>query len=273
MSTRGAGWFPDPVGRGEHRWWDGHRWTDVVSLGGEERTDPRPPPLGTPAGEATGWYAPTGPADRPTGPAGTGPATGDARPGSTGERPPGAGRSTAWLKAAAVVAVAGIVGVAVGAATGAASDGPDYAAALATDLEARSRGLLTADEAVCVADGMVAQFGEDRLQGLELIGEPDQPWPLADLSDADERTFATLSYDCVEQQHLVDHLVDSWFPVRGRTIDDRRCLSQGYVNALPGTRMREILVALYTDEAYEVDDLLTDEELADVSGIALECGL
>ena len=265
MSAPGAGWFPDPVGRGDHRWWDGHRWTDVVSVGGEERTDPRPPPLGTPAGDVAGWHTTAARA-------GAGLATGDGHPGG-GERPPGAGRATARLTAAAVVAVAGIVGVAAGAATGAAADGPDYAAALASDLEARSRGLLTADEAVCVADGMVAQFGEDRLQGLELIGEPDQPWPLDELSDADERTFATVSYDCVEQQHLVDHLIDSWFPVRGRTVDDRRCLSQGYVNALPGTRMREILVALYTDEAFEVDDLLTDDELTDVSGIALECGL
>ncbi len=269
MSERGAGWFPDPVGRGEHRWWDGHGWTDVVSVDGQERTDPQPPPLGSPAstgaGISTEWPAPAAP--------GFDPAAGGAPSGSFGERPGASGRSSGWVRAAAVVAVAGIVGVAAGAATGAAGEGPDYAAALATDLEARSRGLLTADEAVCVADGMVTHFGEGRLQGLELIGEPDQPWPLTDLSDADERAFATLSYDCVEQQHLVDHLVDSWFPVRGRTIDDRRCLSQRYVNALPGARMREILVALYTDEAFEVDDLLTDDELADVSGIALECGL
>ena len=117
--------------------------------------------------------------------------------------------------ALALVVVAGLIGTAAGTVAGRADDGPEYAAALAVDLEARSRGLLTAAEAGCVADGMVTSFGEDRLQDLELIGAPDQPWPLADFSDSDERTFATVSYDCVERPHLADHLADSWFPARG----------------------------------------------------------
>jgi hypothetical protein len=233
-----AGWFPDPVGRGDHRWWDGETWTDVVSVGGDERTDPEPPPTGSPV------HPPARPVQR-----------------------------TDWWLGGAVVAVAALVGLAAGLATGAAGAAPDYASALADDLEARSRGLLTAGEAACVADGMVAELGEDRLRALELIGEPDQPWPLAELSDGERRTFATVSYDCIEQQHLATHLADSWFPAMGRTADDRTCLSQGYVNALPAVRMREILVALYTREAYEVHDLLDEDELAAVADIPARCGL
>ena len=120
---------------------------------------------------------------------------------------------------------------------------------------------------------MVASFGEDRLQDLELVGAPDQPWPLADFSDSDERTFATVSYDCVERPHLADHLADSWFPAWAVTDEDRRCLAQGYVDALPEARVREILVALYTNEAYEVDPLLTDSELDAVGGAGQGCGL
>jgi Protein of unknown function (DUF2510) len=35
-----AGWFVDPHGRHEHRWWDGTRWTDQVSTGGLRALDP-----------------------------------------------------------------------------------------------------------------------------------------------------------------------------------------------------------------------------------------
>jgi hypothetical protein len=34
------GWFPDPSGRFDHRWWDGTRWTDLVSRDGTQMTDP-----------------------------------------------------------------------------------------------------------------------------------------------------------------------------------------------------------------------------------------
>jgi hypothetical protein len=36
----GPGWFPDPAGRFDHRWWDGVRWTDTVSRDGSTTTDP-----------------------------------------------------------------------------------------------------------------------------------------------------------------------------------------------------------------------------------------
>ena len=38
--TPPPGWFPDPAGRFDHRWWDGVRWTETVSRGGSTTTDP-----------------------------------------------------------------------------------------------------------------------------------------------------------------------------------------------------------------------------------------
>jgi hypothetical protein len=35
-----AGWYPDPLGRFDHRWFDGTRWTADVSLAGVRRVDP-----------------------------------------------------------------------------------------------------------------------------------------------------------------------------------------------------------------------------------------
>jgi uncharacterized protein YxjI len=45
--THEAGWYPDPSGRHEHRYWDGTRWTEHVASHGRPGTDPdlrAPPP-------------------------------------------------------------------------------------------------------------------------------------------------------------------------------------------------------------------------------------
>jgi hypothetical protein len=36
------GWFPDPTGRHDHRWWDGAEWTGHVADSGIAATDPLP---------------------------------------------------------------------------------------------------------------------------------------------------------------------------------------------------------------------------------------
>jgi hypothetical protein len=40
--TQAAGWYADPAGRHEHRWWDGATWTDHVADGGVAEVDPLP---------------------------------------------------------------------------------------------------------------------------------------------------------------------------------------------------------------------------------------
>lgn len=40
FARRGPGFFDDPVGRHELRYWDGHRWTEYVKERGERFTDP-----------------------------------------------------------------------------------------------------------------------------------------------------------------------------------------------------------------------------------------
>lgn len=39
-TAAGEGWYPDPTGRFENRYWDGQEWTEHVARGGEETTDP-----------------------------------------------------------------------------------------------------------------------------------------------------------------------------------------------------------------------------------------
>ena len=40
VSTTPAGWYPDPSGRYEMRYWDGEKWTEHVSRQGQTFTDP-----------------------------------------------------------------------------------------------------------------------------------------------------------------------------------------------------------------------------------------
>jgi hypothetical protein len=38
--TTPAGWYPDPSGRYEMRYWDGAKWTEHVARQGQQYTDP-----------------------------------------------------------------------------------------------------------------------------------------------------------------------------------------------------------------------------------------
>ncbi|MGB7449186.1 MAG: DUF4041 domain-containing protein [Ornithinimicrobium sp.] len=54
--TPAPAWHPDPVGRFQHRYWDGSRWTEHVSTGGSQTVDPMP--LASPAEPEGGLDAP-----------------------------------------------------------------------------------------------------------------------------------------------------------------------------------------------------------------------
>jgi hypothetical protein len=54
MTTSQPGWYPDPQGRAEQRYFDGTQWTDNVSNAGVQSTDPVNAPA-TPAAGAPGW--------------------------------------------------------------------------------------------------------------------------------------------------------------------------------------------------------------------------
>jgi hypothetical protein len=51
-------WLPDPMGRYQHRYWDGAHWTDQVSTNGTLETDPHglaPSPASTTPDRPAGW--------------------------------------------------------------------------------------------------------------------------------------------------------------------------------------------------------------------------
>lgn len=68
----GAGWYADPAGRFDDRYWDGASWTSAVKRGEHVESDPEAVPAGLGAGESAGSPS------VPPPPSGGGP---DARPG------------------------------------------------------------------------------------------------------------------------------------------------------------------------------------------------
>lgn len=122
-SGAAAGWYPDPLGRHQHRFFDGATWTSHVADAGVTAEDPLSPPAHHVEPTGATWEAP-----HPTGPmAGAAPAgaapAGAAPPGGP---PPGAGRRRsggphrlrpgrgALIAALLVVALVLAVGVVVG---------------------------------------------------------------------------------------------------------------------------------------------------------------
>jgi hypothetical protein len=65
MSTTPAGWYADPTGRSEHRYWDGSRWTEHVSNRGLAGTDPIDA-YGTPLDPTVSPFRPVPIATQPT---------------------------------------------------------------------------------------------------------------------------------------------------------------------------------------------------------------
>lgn len=58
LGQGGAAWLPDPAGRFDQRYWDGHVWTTAVMSGGQVRSDADPLPEGEPGAAVASPVAP-----------------------------------------------------------------------------------------------------------------------------------------------------------------------------------------------------------------------
>jgi hypothetical protein len=94
-----ANWYPDPLGRGEYRYWDGERWTQWIATGGTTRPDTfeLPAQMPEPTLFSTSFAPPPEPWVQPM-------------PPDTLRYRPVAGLSTAltWLLAASMVTAIGV---------------------------------------------------------------------------------------------------------------------------------------------------------------------
>ncbi|MDO8361308.1 MAG: DUF2510 domain-containing protein [Actinomycetota bacterium] len=139
MSANPAGWYQDPFGRAQVRWWTGSSWTDHVATNGQEATDPPgvtaavvAPNASAPAGTAPAMQYGPQPA---AGPPFTGAPSTGAQP-SAGKRPMSAMQKMA-IAAVASLLVGGVVGYVVrgdGDGGGGGGGGGASAGALSTPI-------------------------------------------------------------------------------------------------------------------------------------------
>lgn len=245
MNSPAPGWLPDPTGRHEYRYWDGSRWTDDVSDQGTISSDAYAGPTAAPAyGDptATAPYDPTAtaPYGDPTASYGSGPYPGAPQPQRPGT-PTGLIIGLVVLVVALVGGLAFVVanqgddddtaGTTIGdsetTATTADDTGDDtdtsdttesstdigdssgsddaMASVMASGLVTASNGVLTQDEAECLATGMIDEVGLDRLieAGTE-VSQNGNTNPF-DVYTSDElEAISQVLVDCVPADKLDD---------------------------------------------------------------------
>jgi hypothetical protein len=235
MNAPAPGWHPDPTSRHEYRYWDGGQWTDDVSDGGVTSVDPvaQAQPGGYPSGDpATTPFSPT---DTYGGPGGTPsgaqyPQYGaPAEPGQPVKKGPSPGLLVA-IAAVVVLLVGGLVYVLtsddddpetatddIGTETPTTTAGGDESTtttsgssggdlsddslveAMAIGIEDAAGGVITREQAECVAQGMLDQFGAE---GLIAMGA-DSANPLAGMSPEEQSQLMETMLDCVPADVLI----------------------------------------------------------------------
>jgi hypothetical protein len=170
------------------------------------------------------------------------------------------------------MALVGAAGMALGLLLGGGGEGDGLAEGVADDLYGRADGMLTEDEATCTAQALVADLGRPRV--TELVGDQgsDEWLRVQDMTDDEKRTFATVSYDCIADEHIGEHLFESWIPFEQvPTPEARQCFAGGFVDDIGPERTRDVLVEIYVDSTVDLHDLLEEPERDLVDAIEARC--
>lgn len=146
------GWYADPQGRHQHRWWDGATWTDQVADDGVTTVDPVDPVDGVPSDDGPNRYL----SDEAV-----------ADTAAARRFPVGVVAGLAVLVAAAAAAIVLVVGALGGDDSGSSGDQEATDDAPAAD-EGTFSGAVTADEPVVLAP-VTLEAGD----ALRVVVEPD----------------------------------------------------------------------------------------------------
>jgi hypothetical protein len=232
--SRAPGWLPDPTRRHELRYWDGGIWTADVADGGVESFDPGTVPVTPPPDDLV---APSPSDDRPVEPAAppADPASDPASllPGpSPLPPPPGRARRALPFVVALLVAAAGVAVVLLvvsgdpddeddpstaASATGDESDGATSSSAstgdagsadamvdsIVTGIVEQTGGVITEDEAECMAEAMLDEVGTERLEEVaDAAGAGEDTNPLGLLTEEEQSAALSRMRTCVDLTKL-----------------------------------------------------------------------
>ena len=271
------GWYPDPTGRHERRYWSGIRWSRHVDDAGQRADDPLdtgPVPVTTLQSERPRAAAQPRPAqperpDRPERPE---------RPEHLTEADwAGERRRPIGLLIAAVAALV-LVAAAVVLLTQGGSDDPPEAtsdddpvvAAVERMMLETSGGSITDVEATCMADGVVRSVSRERLIEVGVLDGVDL---LADLSTAEKGIAIPRAFDCLEDDTLIEFMVQTW-PAEGignLGPEIAPCTFQGWYDRLGRERLVFMFTTMARVDPPPLDATLSTEEFEAATAVLAEC--
>ena len=254
------GWYPDPYGRHERRYWSGIRWSRHVEDRGDraqEQPPERPVLLQRRTDDERGFGAE--PPPRRTAPRHTAP--------HPRRRP--TGPVTGGL-AAVLVAV---VGVALLATRG-GDDGADpvtgddpLVVAVVDLMHEKSGGTVTDADASCMAGALVDGVGADRLTELGVLDGTD----VVPLLDAAEKGAALpQAFDCLDDAAMIAFISATW-TAAGLGADLAPCVFQGWLDGVGRVRMVELYATATTREPPPLNEMLEPDELDLAAAVVAQC--
>lgn len=281
MDPSAPGWYPDPTGRHERRYWSGIRWSRHVDNGGERGDDPIEPD----SKEHVAVRAPAPPAlpDPPQ------VGIQQYQPSYDRVRPPApVTRSRRPLIVLAGVVAAALIGVGVMLITGGgggSGDDSDQAGEpggsgdelmeYLVEFNLRATGeTATPEEARCMARNSLGQIARERWIDLDVFEEPN---PLVLLEPDEVVTVVVVGYDCLSDQGIVDAMASTWSAngSGGIAREIAPCFYQGLFDKWGRIEAVEnygqMAKMSMPDSGLELTDVLTPEELTDVGTVIVSC--
>lgn len=268
MTTPTPGWLPDPTGRHEYRYWDGARWSDDVSDGGNTSVDP----IAAATSQAT---------QQPTAPGGYGQPTPGADP--YGQAAGGGyGQPTGtYGQATDPYGQAGYGQAGYGQPTGAYGANPYAPAPQASPSgSGPSTGLLVGLGVLLLVlvvgiGAIVATRGDDDdSDGAETAGNTDTTVPPDDSGETDDPTTdSSVDIGGIPggEDAMVDIMGDALVSASQGVLTDEEgtCLASGMIDVLGLERLAE--AGTEVGAGTSPFDIYTSEELSAIGEVVYDC--
>lgn len=306
MDPSAPGWYPDPYGRHERRYWSGIRWSRHVDDGGHRSEDPVDTgPVATVPIMAPQWpdqqqhHSQQLPRQRPQPPERgdrsssqvprielserSGPSSGQDGPGWVFEAEhrrrvsPSQPRRPIALIAGAltIVLLAGAAFVVLRGGGGdeapeEISQSDPVTVTVVAAMKERAQGQIPDERAACMADALISVVGKDRLIELDVLNGAD---PIVSIDEADKDVGIPKAMDCLDNDQLTAFMGATWRDGNDQPVpaEQSACIFGGWLAGLG----RERLVYLYRSFANltqpALQDVLNENEFKLVVGTAARC--
>lgn len=253
MDPAAPGWYPDPYGRHERRYWSGIRWSRHV--------------------EDRGYRAQEQPPERPV----------LLRPRTDGEQMLGAEppprrmaprsrrRPAGPIAGGLAVVLVAVVGV-VMLTRGGGDDGDDplteddpLVVAVVGLMRAKSGDTISDVEASCMAEALIDGVGTDRLADLGVVDGAD---PILALDETERDVALPQAFDCLDDAGMIAFMSATW-TAGGLSADLAPCVFTGWLDGVGRDRMVELYATATQREPPPLNEMLEPDEL-DLAAAAVE---